>query len=105
MRPRSSNPQQVGLVLAGEVVLEITHQVLEDVNVLAPGAHHSEALHEHGPILASEFIPVSLAGIGDEAAHIGVVFRAVGHQGQLVCCMERDQTARSAFVAGISVQR
>jgi hypothetical protein len=30
------------------VVLEVAHQVLERVHVLAPGAHHSETFHELG---------------------------------------------------------
>jgi hypothetical protein len=59
---------------------------------LAPAAslttHHTQALHEHGPILGGQFAPVPLARIGDEAAHLGVVFGAVGHQRQLVGGME-----------------
>ena len=61
--------QELLLVFAGEVILEITHQVLEHVHVLSPSAHHAQALHEHGPILGGQFLPIALAGGGDEAAH------------------------------------
>jgi hypothetical protein len=93
MRPRSSNLPKVhvpsvGLVLAREVLLEITHQVLQHVDVLALRAQHSEALHKHGPILGCQFVPIPLARVGDEADHLGVVLGAVGHQRQLVGAME-----------------
>jgi hypothetical protein len=73
MRLRSSNlpkvgAPSVGVVLARQVVLEITHQVLQYIHMLAPGAHDAKAFHEHGPILCGEFIPVPLARIRDEAA-------------------------------------
>jgi hypothetical protein len=64
---------------------------------LAPAAslttHHTQALHEHGPVLGGEFVPIPLAGVGDEAAHPGVVFGTMGHEGQLVGGMELDQAA------------
>jgi nucleotide-binding universal stress UspA family protein len=65
-------------VYTRKVVLEIAHQVLDPsgVDVLAPRAHHSEALHELGAILGGEFVPVPLARVSDEAAHLGVVLRA-----------------------------
>jgi hypothetical protein len=68
MRPRSSNLPQVGLVFARQVILEKAHQVLEYVHVLAPAAHDAKSCHEHGAVLGGEFVPVPLAGIGDEAA-------------------------------------
>jgi hypothetical protein len=37
MRPRSSNLPEVGLVVAGQVILQVAHQVLKDVHVLGPG--------------------------------------------------------------------
>jgi hypothetical protein len=37
------------------------------------GAHHLQALHQHGPILGCQFVPVPLACVGDETAHLGVV--------------------------------
>ena len=47
---------------------------------LAPAAaltaHHRKALHEHGPVFGCQFVPIPLAGIGDEAAHLGVMLRA-----------------------------
>ena len=58
-----------------------------------------------GPVLNFQFVPVPLARVGDEAAHLGVVLRAVGHQRQLVGCMEFDQTAGVASLSSISVQR
>jgi hypothetical protein len=70
--------QELLLVLAGDMVLQVAHQVLEDVDMLAPRAHHAQALHEHSSVLGGEFIPVPLAGIGDEATHLGVVLGAVG---------------------------
>ena len=71
MRPRNSHGPSVRVVFAREVVLEITHQVLEHVHMLAPRAQHAEALHEHGPILGGQFVPVPLARIGDEATPAG----------------------------------
>ena len=68
MRPRSSNLPEVGIVFAGEMILEKAHQVLEYVHVLAPAAHNSKAFHQLGAVLRSEFIPVPLAGVGDKAA-------------------------------------
>jgi hypothetical protein len=37
----------------------------------APGAHHSEAFHEHGPILGCQFVPILLARVCNQAVHIG----------------------------------
>ena len=64
---------KVRLVLTGEVVLQVPHQVLEDVHMLAPRAQHSQALHQLDPILGGHFVPVPLAGVRDEAAHLGVM--------------------------------
>jgi hypothetical protein len=50
------------------VILQIAHQVLEHVDMFATVAHHTQALHQHGPILGGEFIPVPVARIGYEAA-------------------------------------
>ena len=73
MRPRSSNLPKVhlppvGVVFAGEVILEKAHQVLEYVHVLTPAAHHSKAFHQLGAVLRSEFIPVPLARVCNKAA-------------------------------------
>jgi hypothetical protein len=51
-------------------------------------------LHEHGSIVGGQFVPIALARIGDEAAHLGVVLGAVGHEGELVCGVELDQATR-----------
>ena len=56
-------------------------------------AHHSKAYHEHGPVLGGEFVPIPLARVGDEAPYLGVVFRAVSHQRELVGSVELDQAA------------
>jgi hypothetical protein len=71
MRPRSSNLPQVGLVFAGELILEIAHQVLEHVDMLAPGAHHAKAFRELGTVRRGDFVPIPHAGVGDEAAPAG----------------------------------
>jgi len=73
MKPRSSNLPQVhlpsvGLILAGEVLLEVAHQVLEHIHVLPSRAHHPQALHELGAVLGGQFLPISLARVGDQAA-------------------------------------
>ena len=51
--------------------------------VLAPAAsltaHDAQALHERGPILGGQFVPVALAGVGDKAAHLSVLLGTVGH--------------------------
>jgi hypothetical protein len=44
--------------------------------MLTSRTQHGEALHEHGPILGGEFVPVPLARVCDEAAHLGVVLGA-----------------------------
>jgi len=68
MRPRSSNLPKVhlppvGVVFAGEVILQVAHQVLQHIHVFAPRAHHTQPLHEHGPILGGKLVPVPLARI------------------------------------------
>ena len=68
MRPRSSNLPQVGVVFTLEVLLEITHQVLQHIHMLAARAHYTEALHEHGPVLDGHFCPVPLARVCNKAA-------------------------------------
>ena len=65
MRPSSYNLPRVGLVLARQVIFEIALQVLEHVHLLATGAHHTQALREHGPILGCQFGPLLLVSIGD----------------------------------------
>jgi hypothetical protein len=72
---------KVCVVLTRQMVLQEPHhrigsgtpQVLEDVDVLPPRAHHTEAFREHGPILGGELVPVTLARAGEEAAHFGVM--------------------------------
>ena len=71
MRPRSSNVPTVRVVLARQVILQESHQVLEDVDVLAPGTQHCEALHQLGTILGGQLVPITLARIGHEAAPAG----------------------------------
>ena len=87
--------QQFLLVFAGEILLQIAHQVLEHVDMLGPGrfaySHHAQALHEQGPVLSGESVPVPLARVSDKATHLGIVFGAVGHERQLVGGMELDQ--------------
>jgi len=45
--------------------------------MLGPGrfamAHHANALYELGTVLGGPFVPVLLARVCDEAAHLGVV--------------------------------
>ena len=41
--------------------------MLEHVHMLAPGAHHPQALHEQGPVLGCQFVPIPTASVGDEA--------------------------------------
>jgi hypothetical protein len=65
--------------------------------MLATGTHDTKAFHEHGPVLGGEFVPISLAGIGDEAAHLGVMLGAVRHEGELVGGMELDQATGCGF--------
>jgi hypothetical protein len=105
MRPSSSNVPPVRLVLARQVLLQVAHQVLEHVDVLAPRAHHANAFHKHGPILGGQFLPVPLARVSDEAAHLGVVpshcaltVAAVRHERQLVGGVEFDQAAGGWFL-------
>ena len=73
---------------------------------LAPAAsltaHHDQALPEHRPVLGGQFVPIPRAGIGDEAAHLGVVFRAVRHEGQLVGGVEAYQRTGSRGTASRS---
>jgi hypothetical protein len=71
MRPRSSNLPQVGVVFARQVILEKTHQVLEQVDRFALGPQHGETLREQGPALGVEFVPIPLARVRDEAAPAG----------------------------------
>ena len=71
MRPGSSNLPQVGLIFTRQVILQVAHEVLEYVHVLAPAAHNSKAFHQLGAVLRSEFIPVPLTGVGDKAAPAG----------------------------------
>ncbi len=67
--------------------------MLKNVHMLTPSAQHGEAFHQLSPIFDCQFVPIPLAGVRDEAAHIGVMLRTVRHQGQLVGGMELDQAA------------
>ena len=41
--------------------------------MLAPGAHDSQAFYELRAVFNSEFVPIPLARVRDEVAHLGVV--------------------------------
>jgi hypothetical protein len=85
--------QEFLLVLTREVLLQVAHQMLEHVCMFAWRTQHAQALHEHGPILGRQLLPIPLSRVRDEAAHLGVVLGTVGHQRELVFCMELDQAA------------
>ena len=65
--------QELLLVVARQVGYQEPHQVLEDVDVLPPRARHRGALHQLGPVLGRQFVPVPLARVGDEAAYLGLM--------------------------------
>jgi hypothetical protein len=114
---KQSGKEGAKLVIASRkmnrgVVLQEAHRVLEHVHMLGPG-HFVYSPSRRGPPRSGrhtryEFVPVPLAGVRDETAHLGVVPRhwtstvPEGHQCQPVCCMElacpdrrdRDQATR-----------
>ena len=79
---------------------------------LAPAAsltaHHAQAFHQHGAVGCGQLVPIQLAGIRHEAAHLRIVLGAVGHERQFVrgvelACPDRRDRDQAAW-GGLLVQ-
>ena len=91
--------EELLLLHAVEMFLEVSHDVVEDIGVLGGCSHEAQGVHQ-GPAISLPHFGVIFPDIRGHFSECGEVFRAVRHDEVLVPCMKFDEACGRASAPG-----